>query len=70
MNNRRKLIVALGASVLAAPLRIRAQQIKKSVVVHFSSAFALVPPNQSLNADVPHAWAAPPRSGPPVSLSR
>ena len=35
MNNRRKLIVALGASVLAAPLRIRAQQAKKSVVVGF-----------------------------------
>ena len=33
MNNRRKLIVALGASVLAAPFRIRAQQVKKSVVV-------------------------------------
>jgi putative ABC transport system substrate-binding protein len=35
MNNRRKLIVALGASALAAPLRIRAQQVKKSVVVGF-----------------------------------
>jgi len=33
MNNRRKLIVALGASVLAAPFRIRAQQVNKSVVV-------------------------------------
>ncbi len=33
MNNRRKLIAALGASVLAAPFRIRAQQVKKSVVV-------------------------------------
>ena len=33
MNNRRKLIVALGASALAAPFRIRAQQVKKSVVV-------------------------------------
>ena len=32
MNNRRKLIVALGASALAAPFRIRAQ-VKKSVVV-------------------------------------
>ena len=35
MNNRRKLIVALGASALAAPFRIRAQQVKKSVVVGF-----------------------------------
>jgi putative ABC transport system substrate-binding protein len=33
VNNRRKLIVALGASVLAAPFRIRAQQVKKSVAV-------------------------------------
>ena len=33
MNNRRKLIAALGASVLAAPFRIRAPQVKKSVVV-------------------------------------
>jgi putative ABC transport system substrate-binding protein len=33
MNNRRKLIVALGASALAAPFRIRGQQVKKSVVV-------------------------------------
>ena len=33
MNNRRKLIVALGASALAAPFRIRAQPVKKSVVV-------------------------------------
>jgi putative tryptophan/tyrosine transport system substrate-binding protein len=33
MNNRRKLIVALGASALAAPLRIYAQPVKKSVVV-------------------------------------
>lgn len=35
MNNRRKLIVALGASALAAPFRIRAQPLKKSVVVGF-----------------------------------
>jgi putative ABC transport system substrate-binding protein len=35
MNHRRKLIVALGASALAAPFRIRAQQVKKSVVVGF-----------------------------------
>ena len=35
MNNRRKLIVALGASALAAPFRIRAQQVNKSVVVGF-----------------------------------
>ena len=35
MNNRRKLIVALGTSALAAPFRIRAQQVKKSVVVGF-----------------------------------
>jgi putative ABC transport system substrate-binding protein len=33
MNNRRKLIVAFGASVLAAPFRIRALQVDKSVVV-------------------------------------
>jgi len=33
MNNRRKLIVALGASALVAPLRICAQPVKKSVVV-------------------------------------
>ena len=33
MNNRRKLIVALGAGALAAPFRIRGQQVKKSVVV-------------------------------------
>ena len=33
MNNRRKLIVALGASALAAPFRICAQPVKKSVVV-------------------------------------
>jgi putative tryptophan/tyrosine transport system substrate-binding protein len=33
MNNRRKLIVALGASALAAPFRIYAQPVKKSVVV-------------------------------------
>ena len=33
MNSRRKLIVALGASALAAPFRIYAQPIKKSVVV-------------------------------------
>ena len=33
MNNRRELIVALGASVLAAPFRIYAQPVKKSVVV-------------------------------------
>jgi putative tryptophan/tyrosine transport system substrate-binding protein len=33
MNNRRKLIVVLGASALAAPFRIRAQPVKKSVVV-------------------------------------
>jgi len=35
MSNRRRLIVALGASALAAPLRIRAQQVNKSVVVGF-----------------------------------
>ena len=35
MNQRRKLIVALGASALAAPFRIRAQPVKKSVVVGF-----------------------------------
>ena len=35
MNNRRKLIVALGASALAAPFRVRAQPVKKSVVVGF-----------------------------------
>jgi putative ABC transport system substrate-binding protein len=35
MNNRRKLIVALGASAVTAPLRLRAQQVKKSVVVGF-----------------------------------
>jgi putative ABC transport system substrate-binding protein len=33
MNNRRKLVIALGAGALAAPLRIYAQQLKKSVVV-------------------------------------
>ncbi len=33
MNNRRKLIIALGASALAAPFRICAQPVKKSVVV-------------------------------------
>ncbi len=33
MNNRRKLIVALGASALAAPFRICAQPVRKSVVV-------------------------------------
>ena len=33
MNYRRKLIVALGASALAAPFRLRAQQVKKLVVV-------------------------------------
>ena len=33
MNNRRKLVIALGAGALAAPLRIYAQPIKKSVVV-------------------------------------
>jgi len=33
MNHRRKLIVALGASALAAPFRIFAQPVKKSVVV-------------------------------------
>ena len=33
MNNRRKLIVALGASALAAPFRIYAHPVKKSVVV-------------------------------------
>ena len=35
MTNRRRLIVALGASALAAPFRIRAQQVNKSVVVGF-----------------------------------
>src|SRR5512137_94301 len=33
MNNRRKLIVALGASALAASFRICAQPVKKPVVV-------------------------------------
>ena len=33
MNNGRKLIVALGASARAAPFRICAQPVKKSVVV-------------------------------------
>ena len=33
MNNRRKLVIALGAGALAAPLRIYAQPVKKSVVV-------------------------------------
>ena len=33
MNNRRKLVIALGAGALAAPFRIHAQPVKKSVVV-------------------------------------
>ena len=35
MNNRRKLIIAFGAGVIAAPLRIYAQSVKRSVVVGF-----------------------------------
>jgi len=38
MNNRRKLIIALGAGVIAAPLRIFAQPVKGSVVVGFLAA--------------------------------
>jgi putative ABC transport system substrate-binding protein len=33
MNHRRKLILALGACALAAPFRICAQPVKKSIVV-------------------------------------
>jgi len=33
MNNRRKLVIALGAGALAAPFRIHAQPVKNSVVV-------------------------------------
>ena len=35
MNNRRKLIIALGAGVIAAPLRIYAQPVQRSVVVGY-----------------------------------
>ena len=38
MNNRRKLIIALGAGVIAAPFRICAQPVKRSVVVGFLAA--------------------------------
>ncbi|MBK8741992.1 MAG: ABC transporter substrate-binding protein [Betaproteobacteria bacterium] len=38
MNNRRKLIFALGAGVIAAPLRIHAQPVKRQVVVGFLAA--------------------------------
>jgi putative ABC transport system substrate-binding protein len=38
MNYRRRLFIALGASALAAPFRIFAQQVKKSVVVGFLGA--------------------------------
>ena len=35
MNNRRKLIIALGAGMIAAPLRVYAQPVKRSVVVGY-----------------------------------
>ena len=54
------------------PHRLAHRTLKRLIAMGFVPRCAIkfgVRPNPSLNADVPHAWAAP-TGGPPVSLFR